>query len=94
MAYEGVLDGKTVNPFVVAQVGEEPLAGNPFNYRLRIDPSKLNGDQIELVDVVIDGPQKGFRRGRQVHAIPMAGAAANGLLEPERRDVGRAGHDS
>lgn len=55
-AYEYTANGKTINQFVVDWVGEEPITGSQFTYRLRLDPNKVQGDQIELVDVAIDRP--------------------------------------
>ncbi len=53
-AYEYILNGKTVNQFVIDWVGEEPVVGSQFTYRLRLDPTKVQGDQVELVAVNVD----------------------------------------
>lgn len=55
-AYSYTLDGRTIDQYVIDWLGETPMAGQLFTYQLRLDPTKVPGDQIELVRVAIDTP--------------------------------------
>lgn len=55
-AYEYRRDGAAMSQSVVDWIGEQPLAGSQFTYRLRLDPQAVPGAQITLVDVVTEQP--------------------------------------
>lgn len=55
-AYEYTLAGTTVNQFVVDWLGEKPLAGETFTYRLRLQLEAVQGNQVQLEEVVVDVP--------------------------------------
>jgi hypothetical protein len=55
-AYEYTLDGSTVQQAVMDWVGESPMKGSNFTYRVRLDPAKVRGDQIELIAALLDSP--------------------------------------
>lgn len=55
-AYEYILAGNTVSQFVVDWLGEKPLEGEKFTYRLRLQLEKVQGDQVKLEEVVVDSP--------------------------------------
>ncbi len=55
-AYEYTLNGHLVQQPVVDWVGETPMQGATFTYRIMLDPSKVPGGQMQLVEVRIDGP--------------------------------------
>jgi hypothetical protein len=51
-AYEYTLDGETVHQPVMDWMGEEPLAGTQFTYQILLDKTRVQGDQIQLVEVL------------------------------------------
>jgi hypothetical protein len=53
-AYEYAVDGRVADQPVVDWVGETPMAGVRFTYRVAIDAAKRPGTQIRLVEVVVD----------------------------------------
>ena len=53
-AYEYTLDGDNVFQAVVDWVGEKPLPGTRFTYQIVLDETKVQGDQIQLVNVLTD----------------------------------------
>lgn len=53
-AYEYESGGQRILQPVMDWVGEKPLEGSKFTYRLKLDLSKTVGEQIELVDVLTD----------------------------------------
>jgi hypothetical protein len=55
-AYEYTLERQGVQQPVVDWLGERPLTGTAFTYRIRLDTTRVIGDQITLVDVVTDTP--------------------------------------
>ena len=55
-AYEYTVDGAVVSQAVVDWVGESPLDGAKFTYRVELDPNGTPGRQIELKGVVVDAP--------------------------------------
>ena len=55
-AYEYTLDGVTIDQAVVDWLGESPMQGTKFTYRILLDASKLPGDQIRLIEVRTDDP--------------------------------------
>ncbi len=55
-AYEYVLEGRLVSQPVTDWVGESPMAGHQFTYRIELDPAKQPGGQIRLVEVLVDVP--------------------------------------
>ena len=55
-AYEYGIDGRSVNQPVVDWVGESPMKGARFTYQIALDPQKQPGSQIQLLQVLVDGP--------------------------------------
>lgn len=55
-AYEYSLADHPEVQAVVDWLGEAPLVGAKFTYRIALDPKKPVGSQIELVEVLIDTP--------------------------------------
>lgn len=55
-AYEYTLNGHTVQQPVVDWVGETPMQGAMFTYRIMLDPSKVPGGQMQLIEVRTDRP--------------------------------------
>jgi hypothetical protein len=55
-AYEYAADGRVVTQPVVDWVGEAPMAGVRFTYRVEFDAAKGPGSQIRLVEVEVDEP--------------------------------------
>lgn len=55
-AYEYAVDGRVAKQPVVDWVGEGPMAGVRFTYRVAFDAAKRPGTQIRLVKVVVDEP--------------------------------------
>lgn len=53
-AYEYVLDGTTIRQAVTDWVGEQPMPGKSFTYRIRLNLAQPPGNQIELVEVITD----------------------------------------
>lgn len=53
-AYEYVVDSRVARQPVVDWVGEAPMAGSRFTYRVAFDASKRPGTQILLVEVEVD----------------------------------------
>ncbi len=53
-AYEYTVDDDTVFQAVVDWVGEEPLSGTRFTYQISLDETKVQGRQIQLVNVLTD----------------------------------------
>jgi hypothetical protein len=45
-----------VTQSVVDWIGESPMAGKKFTYRLALDLVKKYGDQIRLIEVLVDVP--------------------------------------
>ena len=55
-AYEYGIDGRSVEQPVVDWVGESRMAGVKFTYQIALDPQKQPGNQIQLLQVLVDGP--------------------------------------
>ena len=55
-AYEYMVDGRVVSQAVVDWVGESPLDGTKFTYRVEYDPKGTLGHQMELKQVSVDVP--------------------------------------
>lgn len=55
-AYSYVLAGRVVEQAVVDWLGESPIAGERFTYRLKLDPDQPVGGQIQLEAVTTDDP--------------------------------------
>jgi hypothetical protein len=53
-AYEYTLDGRLVQQSVIDWIGESPMQGTKFTYRLALDPTKEQGEQIQLIEVRVD----------------------------------------
>jgi hypothetical protein len=56
-AFEYTLGGQLVNQPVVDWIGERPMQGTKFTYRIALDPGMLPGGQIQLIEVRGDGSQ-------------------------------------
>jgi hypothetical protein len=54
-AFEYTLGGQTVNQPVVDWIGENPMQGMKFTYRIALDLGKPPGGQIQLIEVRGDG---------------------------------------
>lgn len=54
-AYEYTLDGQTIQQPVMDWVGEVPLEGTRFTYRISLDTTRVRGDQMRLVEVLAEG---------------------------------------
>jgi hypothetical protein len=52
-AYEYELAGAVVSQFVTDWMGETPLQGEQFTYRVSLDTTKVRGAQATLVEVVM-----------------------------------------
>ena len=55
-AYSYRLENREVTQAVTDWVGESPLAGKKFTYQLALDIQKIEGDQMQLIDVLVDEP--------------------------------------
>ncbi len=55
-AYEYTVDDRVVGQAVVDWIGESPLDGTKFTYRVELDPKGTPGRQIELKEVIVDVP--------------------------------------
>ena len=55
-AYEYMFDGRLVNQPVIDWLGESPLKGEQFTYRIELDSYIEIGNQIQLIEVVVDKP--------------------------------------
>jgi hypothetical protein len=55
-AYEYSFSGRQVNQYVVDWVGENPLQGERFTYRINFNTNNKIGNQIELLEVTVDAP--------------------------------------
>jgi hypothetical protein len=55
-AYEYMLNGQKVEQFVTDWVGESPMEGNKFTYQITLDLNKVVGNQVNLINVLIDEP--------------------------------------
>ncbi len=55
-AYEYTLHSRLVAQAVVDWVGESPMKGQKFTYRIELDPNKEPGGQIQLLEVLVDVP--------------------------------------
>lgn len=55
-AYEYTLNGQVVTQFVTDWVGENPMVGKKFTYQILLDLQKVEGDQIILVEALVDEP--------------------------------------
>ena len=53
-AYEYAVDGRLVRRRVVDWVGEGPIAGGEFTYRVVFHVAKRPGTQVRLIEVVVD----------------------------------------
>jgi len=51
-----LLDNRVVNQAVVDWVGESPMQGAKFTYRLQLNTSQPPGNQVELVEASVDQP--------------------------------------
>ena len=54
--YEYILDGHTIGQSVMDWVGESPMEGKKFTYQIIFDPKKVEGDQVQLITVLVDEP--------------------------------------
>ena len=52
--YEYTIGDETVYQAVIDWVGEKPLPGTQFTYQIALDETKVNGDQVQLVNVLTD----------------------------------------
>ena len=50
-AYEYTLGGTTVHQSVIDWVGEQSLEGVQFTYEILLDTARVQGDQIQLVNI-------------------------------------------
>ena len=55
-AYAYTLNGRVINQVVVDWVGESPLGGTKFTYRLELNSKNEPGNQMRLVGVSVDEP--------------------------------------
>ncbi len=55
-AYEYTLDGRSVSQPVVDWVGERPMNGQQFTYKIRLDLQQPTGGQVQLIEVSVDKP--------------------------------------
>ncbi len=55
-AYEYRVAGRVVTQFVMDWMGEQPMAGQRFTYRIALDPQRVQGDQIQLIEVLPETP--------------------------------------
>ena len=55
-AYEYSLDGRVVTQPVVDWMGESPVEGEKFTYRIELDQNKVPGSQVQLIEVLVDKP--------------------------------------
>ena len=55
-AYNYRIGDREVTQAVTDWVGESPLAGKKFTYQLALDLQKIDGDQMQLIDVLVDEP--------------------------------------
>ncbi len=55
-AYEYVLESAPVLQPVVDWVGEKPMQGSKFTYRIKLDAARARGDQMQLIEVQTDSP--------------------------------------
>ena len=55
-AYSYRLNNQIVTQPVRDWMGEKPLLGQQFTYRIAFDPTQPTGNQIKLLEVVIDTP--------------------------------------
>ncbi len=53
-AYEYLSNGRLVNQPVMDWMGESPLQGEQFTYRIALDSNMVIGNQIQLIEIVID----------------------------------------
>jgi hypothetical protein len=54
--YSYLVDGTVVTQRVTDWVGERPIAGIKFTYRIALEPWRKIGSQIRLVEVTVGGP--------------------------------------
>ncbi len=55
-AYGYKQDGRNVTQPVTDWVGERPMTGSKFTYRIAFDPQKPTGGQIQLIEALTDEP--------------------------------------
>jgi hypothetical protein len=55
-AFAYTLERRVINQAVMDWIGESPMKGAKFTYRLALHPQKVPGDQMQLVQVLIDEP--------------------------------------
>ncbi|MBI5035189.1 MAG: hypothetical protein HZB51_32080 [Chloroflexi bacterium] len=55
-AFAYTLDGRLINQAVMDWVGESPMKGAKFTYRLELNSRKEPGGQIQLIEVLVDEP--------------------------------------
>jgi hypothetical protein len=55
-AYEYTLDGQVVSQPVIDWLGESPIEGQKFTYRIEFDPQQEPFNQIQLIEVLVDEP--------------------------------------
>ncbi len=55
-AYEYTLDGRSISQPVVDWVGESPMHGQQFTYKLALDLQQPTGGQVQLIEVSVDKP--------------------------------------
>ena len=55
-AYRYMLDSRLVTQPVRDWVGESPMEGERFTYRIDLDSQKEHGSRVDLIEVVVDKP--------------------------------------
>ena len=55
-AYEYLLDSRVVTQPVIDRVGESPVEGEKFTYRIEFDQKKVPGNQVQLIELLVDKP--------------------------------------
>ncbi len=55
-AYSYSSGGQTITQSVTDWVGERPMTGSRFTYRIAVDPKLPPGGQIQLLEAVVDAP--------------------------------------
>ncbi len=55
-AYRYTLAGREVTQPVVDWVGEKPMQGQKFTYRISLDSSQVQGGQITLIGALVEQP--------------------------------------
>lgn len=55
-AYEYIVDRRMVSQSVTDWVGESPMQGEKFTYRIELDSKREPGGQVQLIEVWVDQP--------------------------------------